>query len=250
MELKKCIDFNGNKISYIVNSNNNKNVLVMLHGFGMNNHENGNFDRLSADLLNIGYDSIRIDMIGHGESGGDSREMTVKMSVNILENVLKDFNYSNVSLLGSSYGGAVAAVYSVNRNIKNIILWSPLLDLYNNIIIPANMFTRDFLGKRGLKQIEENGYAEFGLSGRKIDKRVFEEARYLKPVDCLYRSNAKILLLHGTQDMMIPISQSEKITSFNEKIKYLKIQDGTHCFYDETFKIVLEETIKFLKDNA
>ena len=250
MEEKKYINYKETKISYILNSMGNKRVLVMVHGFGMDNHERGNFDKLAKELLKIGYDSIRIDMIGHGESEGDSRELTVKNSVEIVEQILSKYNYKDVSLLGSSHGGSVVSVYSVNKEIKNIILWSPLLDLYNNIIIPSNMFTRDFLGKQGLKKIAENGYVEFGLSNHKIDNRVFEEASYLKPVDCLYRSKSNILLLHGDKDMMIPAEQSNKIVELNSRINYVKINNGTHCFYDDTFNEVLKLTLDFLKEHV
>ena len=61
MDTSEYIVIDNGKIHYVIGSNKNDKIMVLLHGFGVDNHENGNFDKLSLELINNGYDYLRFD---------------------------------------------------------------------------------------------------------------------------------------------------------------------------------------------
>lgn len=243
MEQDSIKVINNNKIHYVFNNNKSKSLVIMIHGFGMDCHENGNFDKLSNKLLKMGYDTIRIDLIGHGKSEGTSEDLTVTYGIQILNEIIEGIKekYEEINLIGNSFGGAIVTMYQ-GININKKVLWSPLLDLYNNIINPSNVFTKEFLGDKGLKLLEKYGYVEFGLSGKKIGIKTFEEAKKIKPYEFL---KGNILIVHGDNDLIVPVSQSIEISKkYNTKL--IIIKNGNHCFYNDTADEAIKYTLDFL----
>lgn len=244
MEYK--IKIEENTISYIRKSNNNNKVAFLIHGFSSDKNEKGNFIKLSDELLTNGIDSIAVDLIGHGDSSGNSEDLTFSKGIKIIETILTLYDYEKIYFVGSSYGGTLSLLYLENHNIDKIVLWSPLLDLENNILKPSNHFTWEFLGEEALKNIEKDGYSIFGINGKKINMNIFDDAKKYNPISIIEKSNIPIKIIHGTKDIIIPLKQSIKISEDNPKINLTIIEQGTHCFYDESIVKVIKETIEFL----
>ena len=246
IEYKKII-VNDVNISYCYTHNRNRSLVMMLHGFGSNMDEKGNYVKLSELLLANGFDSIRFDYPGHGKSSGGSEDMTIDFGIKIIEELLKIYNYEEINIVGTSYGGGLAAIYSWNHPVNKIVLWSPLLDSYHNVIEPENHFCKEFLGNEALEQIKKNGYAIFGIDGVKFNMNVFNDARKY-PCAIKEKMNVNgILLLHGKNDLLVPYSQSLRVMNINNCIDLMLIEDGTHCFYDDTIDDVIKMTLKYLK---
>ena len=107
MKQKKIKVFKNYKFSYIHTHNEilSNNLVIMLHGFCMDKDEKGNYVKLADILLDNGYDSIRLDFLGHGESNGDSIELTIDLCLKEIELIVSGYNYKNISIIGSSFGG-------------------------------------------------------------------------------------------------------------------------------------------------
>ena len=246
IEYKKII-VNNVQISYCYTHNNNRRLVIMLHGFGSNKDEKGNYGVLSERLLENGFDSLRFDYPGHGESLGNSEDLTIDYGIQIIEELLKLYNYDEINFVGASYGGGLAAIYSWNHFVNKMVLWSPLLDSYHNVIEPENHFCKEFLGNEALEQINKNGYATFGVDGVRFNMNVFDDAKKY-PCAIKEKMNVKgILLLHGKKDLLVPYSQSLRVANINDSIELLLLEDGTHCFYDDSIDEVINKTVKYLK---
>ncbi len=108
----------------------NKPVLVMVHGFGANGvlQWTQTASRLSAD-----YDIILPDLMFHGRShtADTSGVYSLEFQVECLHNLLLTLGKTeNLTLIGNSYGGAVAAMYATKypKAVKQLIL--------NNAVTP------------------------------------------------------------------------------------------------------------------
>lgn len=250
----KYIDINGDKISYSITYNKkkkNKVVAVMLHGFGMDKDEKGNYIRLADRLLEHDIDSIRIDLLGHGNSSGSTLDLTIDKGLEEIEAILSLYCYQEVYMVGTSYGGGLAVIYASFKIVNKIVLWSPLLDYYNNIIKPQNHFCREFLGEEALKNIKAYGYSCFGPDGVKFNNNIFKDANKYSPPLLLEKIKSDIKIFHGDRDIIIPYKQSLDMLNYNNDIDISIIEGATHCFYDDSIDNVIEETVKFLikKDN-
>ena len=115
-------------------------VVLMLHGFTGSRDElpvkdtdEGVFARTARQLAENGYASLRIDFRGSGESQGAWEDTT--FSVQIADAVAaidwlknsRDIDNDNISVLGWSQGGLVAAHAAAERpDVKSVILWAPV----------------------------------------------------------------------------------------------------------------------------
>ena len=63
-DYKKFINLKGKKIYYEYRHENNDYLVLLLHGFGSDMHERGNFDSLCSKLLESNIDTIRFDYVG------------------------------------------------------------------------------------------------------------------------------------------------------------------------------------------
>ncbi|WP_419907848.1 alpha/beta hydrolase family protein [Hoeflea sp.] len=115
-------------------------VVLMLHGFTGSRHElpiadtdEGVFSRTARQLADNGYASLRIDFRGSGDSQGAWEDTT--FSGQIVDAVAavdwlkdsQDVDGDNISILGWSQGGLVAAHAAAERpDVKSVVLWAPV----------------------------------------------------------------------------------------------------------------------------
>ena len=115
-------------------------VVLMLHGFTGSRDElpvkdtdEGVFARTARQLAENGYASLRIDFRGSGESQGAWEDTTFSgqiadavAAIDWLKNS-RDIDNDNISILGWSQGGLVAAHAAAERpEVKSVILWAPV----------------------------------------------------------------------------------------------------------------------------
>ena len=114
--------------------NGNENGIILLH---MLNSNRKSWEPIEADLLNLGYSVISIDMRGHGESNGDWKKFSQddfnKMVLDakagkdylISQGIEKD----RIVVIGASIGANTALNFAAaDPDIKTIVLLSPGLN--------------------------------------------------------------------------------------------------------------------------
>lgn len=130
------LELEGKTLAGFHHQNNNKNVVVMFHGFTGNKTENKRlFKRLSDELETRGFDIVRFDYFGHGESDGQFSDMTFSNLLKQCERVLdyvQSFNYDDISVLGFSMGGLLS-LHLLQPYMKRVVLISPAVDFKKNI---------------------------------------------------------------------------------------------------------------------
>lgn len=245
MIIKSKLKINGKYISYIYTHENNEQLAILLHGFGSDMHEKGNFDILSKKLLEKNIDTLRFDYLGHGQSEGHTEDLTIDIAIKETLTLLKKYTHKKINLVGVSYGGGLASLLTEHINIEKIVLWSPLIDAKNNVLNPQNHFCKDFLGEEALKQIKEQGYATFGNTGVKFNMNTFNDAKKYDAKKVLLKFKGQVKIFHGTYDLVIPYKQSLELKSKNIDVEL--IEKATHCFYDESNIKIIEKTVEFLK---
>ncbi len=244
MIIKSKIKIKGKYISYIYTHENNEKLVLMLHGFGSNMHEKENYDILSKKLLDNNIDSLRFDYLGHGLSEGNTEDLTIEIAMNEALTLLKKYPHKKLYIVGTSYGGGLAALLTEKIKVEKLVLWSPLIDAKNNVINPQNHFCKDFLGDEALKQIKEKGYATFGNTNIKFNMNTFNDAKKYDVKKVLLNYKGKVKIFHGTLDLVVPYKQSLELE--NKNINVELIENAVHCFYDENSKEVINKTVDFL----
>lgn len=233
-----------------------KKCIVLCHGLTSNKDEAGIFVRLADRLVKEGFAVFRFDFRAHGESQGDSENMTVLGKKKDLESAvdfLKEKGYSEFGILGASFaGGAVSLFTAENQEIvKALCLWNAVID-YDCMLNPKLPWLNEKFGKKAMELLDKQGFIvfEIGRTRFKLGKKLFDEIKDLKPWQKLKGIKPAILFVHGDKDTHIPYEDSAKYSRLlNAKLE--TIHGADHGFYGDSKSEEMAEkaTIEFFRKN-
>ena len=178
----------------------------------------------ASAIAKMGFAAYCFDFCGGSDkskSDGKTDEMTVFTEVEDLRAVVKtvkSLDYvdsSNVCLLGSSQGGLVSALLADEcpDDFAGMILFYPAF----NIPEMVKMFSGfggfgDFGGMMSMSEAYINSIKDFDVWSH--------IGKFFKPV----------CIIHGTADMIVPISNSEKAVGLYPSATLNKIEGANHGF--------------------
>ena len=147
--------WNGFKIAWFVENENNNKPLIFIHGFGVNsNHWRKNIKSFAKE----GYAVYSIDLLGFGKSDQPGIKQVGKLDNGIwcdqiadfINEIIRPINSKKVILVGNSLGGLVAltCAVSIPEEISGIIA-SPLPD-------PVSLNINDSTDNSKFKNIKIN----------------------------------------------------------------------------------------------
>lgn len=202
-------------------------LVIVIHGF--TGHMEERHITATAETFNdLGYATLRVDMYGHGRSGGQFRNhtlfkwMTNAMTVIDYARTL-DF-VTDLYLCGHSQGGLTVMLAAALKQdvIRGIIPMSPA------VTIPEDARRGNVLGLEfDPDHIPEevsfpNGFV---LSGNHI--RV---SQMIRVEDAIDRYTGPVLLIHGEMDETIPVQASVDAAKRYQNAQLVIIPGETHCY--------------------
>jgi len=200
-------------------------AVILSHGFMMDRYERGHFPKMAEVLKNNGLASLLFDYTGSGQSE-DTAITVTKHTDDLLSAIcfIKTLGYRRIGLLGVSLGG-LYSILAYTDEISAIVLWAP---------VTAAKVPGKLKEPWVLKDFEEQGYTLLkNKAGRvfKVDKQYYQQRLSVDQEAVLSRVHCPVLILHGSQDTVVPSSHSERA------IKYLPqgsrlwiIQEADHSF--------------------
>lgn len=190
-----------------------RDTLVFVHG---NKRNPGHFCRYFAKLVDVvGVNVFAVFLRGYGESGGHlSLSGTSADIQRCLEHIRdeKRLSFSDIVILGKSQGGVFAA-----RAAADAEETAPLhgLVVESGVSSPAEML--DLLLKKSLILYP---LAFYDLVGRKTS--------YLDTHAIIGRLRTRTLVVHGTQDRLVPLWMAEKNASARDGVARLFVEGAGH----------------------
>ena len=246
-EKELCVYRDGKKIYgklFMPEHDGNVPLVIIGHGFGAN--INSIIDYGPAFAQN-GIAAYCFEFIGGGhgiKSDGDMTEMSVLTEAADMSAVLdtlsaqEGIDPGNIFVMGESQGGFVASYTAATRpgDVRGLIAFFPAYVL------------QDDSRKRveGLDEIPEYSMALGTRIGRiyTVDSLSFDIYDILPD----FKNNA--LLIHGTDDGLVPISYSERAVEVMPSAKLVSIKGAGHGFGGADRKYATELAVSFVKDNT
>jgi alpha-beta hydrolase superfamily lysophospholipase len=227
-------------------------IVILCHGITADKDESGILVRLADVLVHNGSSSFRFDFRGHGESGGKQEEMTLSGEMLDLTTVfiwVKKQGYKKIGLLGTSFAGGIASLFSsfYQDQISSLVLWNPSLD-YSQYLYPKSPWKIKHFGEQKFAEALKRGYMEIGESKFKFGIKLFNEVRFLKPYEELKKFKKPVLFIHGDKDSYVPYRDSLKYSNLIGA-KLITIKGAEHGFHDkkEWERETIGETVNFFK---
>jgi pimeloyl-ACP methyl ester carboxylesterase len=126
-----------------------------------------------------------------------------------------------VTLIGSSMGGYLAALYGArHEEVERIIALAPAFDF-------ARLW-RARLGEKALAEWEQRGWMEtFHYGSGKMERIGWELYRDATGYEAYPACGQEALVIHGVNDQVVPVSQSREFVKRNrERARLVEVESG------------------------
>ena len=175
-----------------------KGLILYFHGNADNLQRWGKY---ASDLTRLGYDVLMTDYRGYGKSGGEpSEENLYRDAQTIVEWSQQNFQYNRLIIYGRSLGAAVGSNLATHTESDYLILETPF-DEIRSVAHPAFQPVTRFLSRR----------------------LILSNKEHLKQVKC------GVLILHGTDDWVVPLESELKLKPFlKPSDEFIIIEGGGH----------------------
>jgi len=220
--------------------NENTGMVIVIHGGGWVSGEKEYVDYYARRFADYGYAAVSMnyrlanDSVNYHDMLNDIDSMIGCISRNSGQWGIRG---GQVALFGYSAGGHLALLYSYSRdkgrNVRSVISLAGPTDLQDSLLWQT-----------------PGMYKEIGLMAGTTSPVTWTEAN---PVHFLSSTNPATLLIHGTNDSVVPVSQSLKLKELleatNANVNLLLLEDESHVYSTEATKQFLDESNRFLDAN-
>lgn len=227
------------------NRNEHKPLLVFSHGFkGFKDW--GHFNRVAQmfaqagvvfvkhnfshnGISKLGIDSFdELEVFSQNKLCYDLEDLEILLTFLTTQSQYKDeIDTKRIVLMGHSKGGAISLLQAVHNNmVSKLITWSSVYD-FNN-----------YFTKAMLRKWKEQGVIHFENSRTQqmmpLSYSVYEEyfrnhPKYHIPNQAAVL-NLPHLIIHGTEDLSVPVSQAYELHSRSKQSKLKIIEKADHSF--------------------
>ncbi len=225
-------------------------AVLMIHGFAGGTYDEEN---LAFDLeLDKKLDVYSFTLPGHDKS------IIIKVKkedwVNACEEKIKmliDSGYKDIYVIGHSMGGVLASLLATkHKEVKKLVLVAPAFEALDSKDGNINVFGSIKKAPQIIKT-----YSKDEVISRMTKMpipMIFEFQKLIKEYqDLPAKISCPTLLIHGTNDQIVPISSSEKLyDELNVSVKkFLVVEGATHDMFKGKKKdIVMDEIHSFLRN--
>lgn len=199
-------------------------LIIMAHGFP--GHKTGNNDLygdLEFLLADKGYNCLRFDFRGCGESDGTQEQFSLSSAQDDFKSVLRwaeEKKYTRFVYIGEGLGGALA-VMNVELNVQAMILLWPLLDM-------QDFYQKNFAELELVETAKKRGYIDH--HGHKYGLGLLADLKNASLTGKLKDCYMPTLIMHGARDETIPVEHldvaREHINA--RRLEITTFHDGEH----------------------
>ena len=222
------------KIHYAYSADSTKPILLLIHGapgawFGYKEFFNDS-------LLMSKYQIVAPDRAGYNKSG--EKETSIEQQAILLKCLLKLHNYQKVSLVGRSYGAAIAAKLTADNPdlVENLLLVAPACDPKKEkfwwFSKPINSkFARFFLPN----------YVNCAS-----DEKFSHRTELTKLLPDWQKIKCPVTILQGGKDWIIDTSNGHFVDSVlvNAPRKFIYLPENGHLLTNERYDLIRDILLK------
>ncbi|HFD31692.1 MAG TPA: alpha/beta hydrolase [Gammaproteobacteria bacterium] len=227
-------------------------ICILAHGITVDMTEGGIFDRMAAQINDIGIDTLQFDYRGHGNSDGKSKGMTIAgevLDLSAVFNYCDNIGYRSIYLLAASFGAVSTSClpFYYKKKVDKLILWNPVLNLKKTFIEPLLPWGKESFNKASFEKMNETG--SLFIDGEfEIGAALVNEFYLYHPEDQLKEFDAPIMILHGDKDTYVPYEVAKDCSESLDNCTFKTIAGSEHGFGRiEDEEMVVNSTIAHLK---
>jgi len=229
----------GENLDYTFHAGDKSSQHIVVLGHGVT----GNKDRpflveLADNLSNAGIPTIRFSFSGNGNSDGEFTQSTISKEIGDLASVLDVLDNHIICYVGHSMGGAVGVLSASQDNrIKLLVSLAGMVE------------TKAFAQREFGDVTPDKGFM-WDEPTCPLSQAYMDDLTQINTVvDCASKISVPWLLVHGTEDDVVPIEDSQKIyAQANEPKELFTIEDANHVFSDDSLNPMVEKVVDWIRD--
>ena len=229
----------GENLDYTFHAGDKSSQHIVVLGHGVT----GNKDRpflveLADNLSNAGIPTIRFSFSGNGNSDGEFTQSTISKEIGDLASVLDVLDNHIICYVGHSMGGAVGVLSASQDNrIKLLVSLAGMVE------------TKAFAQREFGDVTPDKGFM-WDEPTCPLSQAYMDDLTQINTVvDCASKISVPWLLVHGTEDDVVLIEDSQKIyAQANEPKELLTIEDANHVFSDDSLSPMVEKVVDWVRN--
>ena len=201
-------------------------LVILLHGFTSSKDRPHNI-LTAAAMREAGFATLRFDLYGHGESGGEFRKHTLYKWISNTMAVIdyaRELGYTDLFLSGHSQGGLVAALAAGMEadRIRGMVLRAPAF------MIPQAARDGILLGYSIDPDHIPDSFST--IKNLELDGNYVRVAQTAHVEEAANRYKGPVLILHGEEDDTVPPADSQRMAERYQNCELVILAGETHHF--------------------
>jgi uncharacterized protein len=240
-EVPVTIDSRGHQLVGIHHQAAGKKMVILCHGFTGNKAENKRLFVETARMLTPeGFNVLRFDFYGSGDSEGDFSDSLLSHNIDNLKDVIawcREQGFANLAVLGISMGAATAILTVAKEPVEALVLWSAVPDL-------KQLFESYVENSAKLP----DGQTSVEYDGWLIGSRFFADAVQYNVQESLTALTLPKLIIQGTADAPLFVQGFHRFRDIvTPPADFMEIPDAGHTFQTPQHrKQVIRQTVIWL----
>lgn len=230
----------GEQIEYTYHTADGEALAVLGHGV------TGNKDRpfvvaLANGLAAAGVPALRISFSGNGDSGGHFQDSTISKEVDDLGAVLDAVGDRRAGYVGHSMGGAVGVICASNDNRLN---W---------LVSLAGMVHTEAFAQREFGDVTPDCGHMWEDDDCPLSQAYMDDMATIgSVVDRGGNIDVPWLLVHGTEDDVVPLQDTHDIVAkaAEPKPRLVEIDGADHVFSDAATAIMVSTIVGWIRQQV
>ena len=161
----------GHVVPAVLTTRGSDRLILMSHGITGDRDEEGAHSDFAEECLKLGFDSIRFDFRGHGQSRMPSRHATICGRILDFMAVIRharNLDYKQTFHVATSFGASITLLSAKRFSMEDfsaVVFWNPVIDYEHTFVNPTVEWARGFFtgtaGRPGFRRRDpgsENKY--------------------------------------------------------------------------------------------
>lgn len=217
--------------------------IVLAHGIMTEKDYGGFYPALAADLAGHGFESLRFDFRGHGESEGRPEEMTIAGEVKDLAaavRLLRRHKPPHLGIVGTSVGAGIAVLYAARarRHPFALVLLSSVLDYRRTFLEPETPWAKKWFTPSALAKGYASGMLDLGFFA--LGRGLLREFQTVRPAEVLRELVIPVLMIHSEHDPIAPFRAARDAARYIPGVKFIRVRGAGHYFEGSRPRVLRE----------
>ena len=174
--------------------------------------------------------------------------MTIKGEIKDLLaaiDLLKKEGHKKIAIVGTSFGAGIAIFSAMKRRkvISSLSLLCPVLDYKRTFLKPETEWGQEWFTADSIYNAKKTG--KLNLDGFCLGYELLKEFKKYHPGKVLLKLKIPTLIVHGTDDSVVPYSAAKYYGKRYKRGKFLSIKEADHGFEGFENK-VFSEVVKWI----